>query len=378
MQIADGARRAVEQAMAQGGAVVAAGGDGTINAVAQEAHDAGCPMGVLPQGTFNYFSRTHGIPTETTEAIRALMSSRVEPVQVGLVNENVFLVNASLGLYPALLEDREQFKQRFHQSPGREGARHRDSAVAAAACGRGDRVIARREVIGAAAPCWRHPGPLRSDRLPDGGPRAERGLVEERLPFATARARRRPASPGWSGWSAAWGVGVGCGWGETYMEMDGWRSPSPRSPYGGGVRHPQRPAAERQSRRVGWRLLQRNGSRSCGSERHTRRIVHAQSGQSSSTRSRCATGLRASSWRCRSLRATPTIVHARSELSWPARRCECAGSRRGDTCAIGRDDKVTWTATAMPRSKLGWCGCAAACKASATAMPVCSRHARSA
>ena len=124
MQIADGARRAVEQAMAQGGAVVAAGGDGTINAVAQEAHDAGCPMGVLPQGTFNYFSRTHGIPTETTEAIRALMSSRVEPVQVGLVNENVFLVNASLGLYPALLEDREQFKQRF--------GRHRIVALIAA------------------------------------------------------------------------------------------------------------------------------------------------------------------------------------------------------------------------------------------------------
>jgi diacylglycerol kinase family enzyme len=107
------AQRVVAQAMAQGGVVVAAGGDGTINAVAQAAHDAGCPMGVLPQGTFNYFSRTHGIPLDTVAATRALLEAELEPVQVGLVNGKVFLVNASLGLYPALLEDREKFKQRF-------------------------------------------------------------------------------------------------------------------------------------------------------------------------------------------------------------------------------------------------------------------------
>jgi diacylglycerol kinase family enzyme len=34
-------------------------------------------------------------------------------VQVGLVNQRVFLVNASLGLYPELLEQREQDKRRF-------------------------------------------------------------------------------------------------------------------------------------------------------------------------------------------------------------------------------------------------------------------------
>ncbi|MBC7955324.1 MAG: NAD(+)/NADH kinase [Cytophagales bacterium] len=107
------ARRAVAQAVAQGGAVVAAGGDGTINAVAQAAHEAGCPLGVLPQGTFNYFSRTHRIPADTAEATRALLSASVEPVQVGLVNERLFLVNASLGLYPDMLEDREHFKARF-------------------------------------------------------------------------------------------------------------------------------------------------------------------------------------------------------------------------------------------------------------------------
>ncbi len=107
------ARRAAARAQAEGGAVVAAGGDGTINTVAQAAHEVGCPMGVVPQGTFNYFSRTHRIPLETEAATQALLAARPMPVQVGEVNGRVFLVNASLGMYPELLEDREKFKSRF-------------------------------------------------------------------------------------------------------------------------------------------------------------------------------------------------------------------------------------------------------------------------
>jgi diacylglycerol kinase family enzyme len=107
------AQRAVEHARQQQGIVVAAGGDGTINTVVQAVLNSGCPFGVLPQGTFNYFSRTHGIPADTTEATRALLDALVRPVQVGLINDRVFLVNASLGLYPKLLEDREAYKQQF-------------------------------------------------------------------------------------------------------------------------------------------------------------------------------------------------------------------------------------------------------------------------
>lgn len=107
------ARRAAARARAHGVPVVAAGGDGTINAVAQAAHDVGCPMGVVPQGTFNYFSRTHRIPLDTEAATQALLAARPKPVQVGDVNGRLFLVNASLGLYPDLLEDREKFKSQF-------------------------------------------------------------------------------------------------------------------------------------------------------------------------------------------------------------------------------------------------------------------------
>jgi diacylglycerol kinase family enzyme len=110
------AQHAVELAQQQQGIVVAAGGDGTINAVAQAVLNSGRPFGVLPQGTFNYFSRTHGIPADTTEATKALLNATVRPVQVGLINGRVFLVNASLGLHPQLLEDREAYKKQFGRS----------------------------------------------------------------------------------------------------------------------------------------------------------------------------------------------------------------------------------------------------------------------
>lgn len=110
------ARRAVALAQSRQGVVVAAGGDGTINAVARAVHGSGAPLGVLPQGTFNYFGRVHAIPQDTEAAARALLGATVVPVQVGQVNRRLFLVNASLGLYPQLLEDRETWKAQLGRS----------------------------------------------------------------------------------------------------------------------------------------------------------------------------------------------------------------------------------------------------------------------
>ncbi len=115
-RISEVARRAVELARSRQGVVVAAGGDGTINAVASVVLASGCAFGVLPQGTFNYFGRVHGIPQDTVAAARALLGARLEAVQAGQVNGRLFLVNASLGLYPQLLEDREVWKQQLGRS----------------------------------------------------------------------------------------------------------------------------------------------------------------------------------------------------------------------------------------------------------------------
>jgi diacylglycerol kinase family enzyme len=111
---------AARTAQRNGGIVIAAGGDGTINAVAQAAWALGVPMGVLPRGTFNFFSRQHGLADDAEHAfdelLDALRQRSLRPVRVGLVNDRVFLVNASLGLYPRLLAEREAATRRWGRS----------------------------------------------------------------------------------------------------------------------------------------------------------------------------------------------------------------------------------------------------------------------
>ena len=110
------AAQAASAAAQRGSAVVAVGGDGSLNAVAQAAYAGGCAMGVIPYGTFNYFARTHGIPTDPAAASHLLLTAQPVPVQASAINERVFLVNASLGIYPQLLQDREAYKARFGRS----------------------------------------------------------------------------------------------------------------------------------------------------------------------------------------------------------------------------------------------------------------------
>lgn len=107
--------RGARLAAAEGGVLVAAGGDGTVNCAARAALGHGCPLGLVPMGTFNLFAREHGIPLEPAAAARGLQAGRIEDVQVGLANGRAFLVNASVGLYPKLLEDRENAKKQIGQ-----------------------------------------------------------------------------------------------------------------------------------------------------------------------------------------------------------------------------------------------------------------------
>ena len=69
------------------GIEIAAGGDGTINEVAHAALGSRCTFGVLPQGTYNYFSRAHGISAEVDDALKLVLYGSARPFEVGLVND---------------------------------------------------------------------------------------------------------------------------------------------------------------------------------------------------------------------------------------------------------------------------------------------------
>lgn len=96
--------------------VVAAGGDGTLCGVAQTMVGSSVAMGVIPLGTFNYFARALGIPEDSEAAIRAICDGRLEPASVGTINDKVFLNNTSIGVYSAILKQREDTYKRFGRS----------------------------------------------------------------------------------------------------------------------------------------------------------------------------------------------------------------------------------------------------------------------
>ncbi len=94
-------------------AVVAVGGDGTINAVLDGVmrSGAGVPMGVLYAGTSPDFCRFHGIPDDARRAAAALTSGSIRAVDVGRISfrdgagrtqQAFFACSVSIGLGAAV------------------------------------------------------------------------------------------------------------------------------------------------------------------------------------------------------------------------------------------------------------------------------------
>ncbi|MFD1913019.1 diacylglycerol/lipid kinase family protein [Halodurantibacterium flavum] len=106
-----------QSAVAEGYDIVAAaGGDGTICGIAAALAKSGQVMGVLPLGTFNYFARSLDIPQELGPALDLLRTGEARPINVGSVNDRLFLNNASLGAYPSILKSREEIYSRWGRS----------------------------------------------------------------------------------------------------------------------------------------------------------------------------------------------------------------------------------------------------------------------
>lgn len=104
---------AVNNASEDGGVVLAAGGDGTIRAVAEAAAQAGVRFGAIAIGTFNFFARTHKLSEDPEQAIRDALTGHSKNVRLGEINGHIFLINASVGLYGKSISEREKNTQRF-------------------------------------------------------------------------------------------------------------------------------------------------------------------------------------------------------------------------------------------------------------------------
>ncbi len=92
--------------------VVAAGGDGTIGAVAEGLAGTDAALGVIPLGTLNHFAKDLGIPVDMDAAVRTLAEGRVVRVDAAEVNGRLFVNNSSLGLYPSIVVKRRRSQKR--------------------------------------------------------------------------------------------------------------------------------------------------------------------------------------------------------------------------------------------------------------------------
>jgi undecaprenyl-diphosphatase len=108
----DSSPREVLEAAAPGArALGVAGGDGSVRAAAAVALAHDLPLLVVPAGTLNHFARAVGIPT-IDDAIAAADGEEIE-VDVCEVDGRAFVNNASLGLYPEVVDRRDHLRPRL-------------------------------------------------------------------------------------------------------------------------------------------------------------------------------------------------------------------------------------------------------------------------
>lgn len=92
--------------------IVAGGGDGTISAIVNEIlKHKDIRLGVLPLGTFNNFAKTLGIPLAIEQAVAVLIQGNTIAIDVGSVNDHVFINNSGLGVYPYIVRHREWLQE---------------------------------------------------------------------------------------------------------------------------------------------------------------------------------------------------------------------------------------------------------------------------
>lgn len=78
-------------------AIVAVGGDGTVNEILQAIGLSGIPLGIIPMGSGNGLARHAGIPLHIEQAIGLLVNGEIQAVDIAQANEFYFASNCGFG-----------------------------------------------------------------------------------------------------------------------------------------------------------------------------------------------------------------------------------------------------------------------------------------
>lgn len=93
-------------------AVVAIGGDGTVNEVGQALIHSDTPMGIIPSGSGNGFALHLGIPTQASAAVERIRTWNVRTIDTATINEMPFLATAGLGFDAKVGWEFDSFEKR--------------------------------------------------------------------------------------------------------------------------------------------------------------------------------------------------------------------------------------------------------------------------
>lgn len=91
--------------------VVAVGGDGTAFEVACGLMNTGVPLGIIPGGTGNDFIKSVGIPKDPIKSLALILNGKARPVDVGGLNERLFLNVCGTGFDVTVLDYTESAKK---------------------------------------------------------------------------------------------------------------------------------------------------------------------------------------------------------------------------------------------------------------------------
>lgn len=106
---------AAHAATARAAIVVAGGGDGTVSGVAAGVVDSPAALGVLPLGTLNHFAKDLHLPLGLPKAVGVIAAAHIGTVDVGTVNDRIFINNSSIGVYPDIVQEREALRERGYR-----------------------------------------------------------------------------------------------------------------------------------------------------------------------------------------------------------------------------------------------------------------------
>ncbi len=93
-------------------AIIAVGGDGSVNEIGSALIDQKCALGIIPCGSGNGLARHLHIPLKVAGALKRIAAFKPFPIDTGLVNDKPFLGTCGFGFDAHVAEKFDSFGKR--------------------------------------------------------------------------------------------------------------------------------------------------------------------------------------------------------------------------------------------------------------------------